>query len=122
MKKTIKKILLSILRFEARIILKKYKPGIVAITGSVGKTSTKDAIHAAIASAYSARKSEKNYNTEIGIISTIIGAKSGPLSLWRWLENMIEALLLILIPFYYPRWLVLEVAADSDNKKFISTL
>lgn len=38
------KILKYILRILSKLILKKYKPEIIAITGSVGKTSTKEAI------------------------------------------------------------------------------
>ena len=48
MKSFLKGIVVSILIFEAKLILKKYKPKIVAITGSVGKTSTKDAIFEAL--------------------------------------------------------------------------
>ena len=39
-----KKIIVTALTFEARLVLKKYKPKVIAVTGSVGKTSTKDAI------------------------------------------------------------------------------
>ena len=39
-----RKILAFKLRLIAKLILKKYKPKIVAITGSVGKSSTKEAI------------------------------------------------------------------------------
>ena len=40
-----RKILQKILKTLAKIALKKYKPIVVAITGSVGKTSTKEAIY-----------------------------------------------------------------------------
>ena len=43
MKTTFKKIVAYILKTESRLVLFKYKPKIIAITGSVGKTSTKDA-------------------------------------------------------------------------------
>ena len=39
-----KKIIVSILTWEARMVLRRYQPRIIAITGSVGKTTTKDAI------------------------------------------------------------------------------
>ena len=44
MKKILKKIVTNIITWQAQMVLKKYKPKIVAITGSVGKTSTKDAV------------------------------------------------------------------------------
>jgi UDP-N-acetylmuramyl pentapeptide synthase len=39
-----KKILLSTLRFFAKKTIKKYHPQVIGITGSVGKTSAKEAI------------------------------------------------------------------------------
>ena len=45
MKQTLKKIIVYILTFEAKLVLKRYKPKIIAVTGNVGKTSTKDAIY-----------------------------------------------------------------------------
>jgi UDP-N-acetylmuramoyl-tripeptide--D-alanyl-D-alanine ligase len=44
-KSFIKSIILAILTTEAKLVLRKYRPRIVAITGSVGKTSTKDAVY-----------------------------------------------------------------------------
>ncbi|MFM2381661.1 MAG: hypothetical protein RLZZ76_428, partial [Candidatus Parcubacteria bacterium] len=41
MKNLFKKAVVAILIFEAKILLKRHKPRIIAVTGSVGKTSTK---------------------------------------------------------------------------------
>ena len=115
MKDLFKKIIVSTLRFEAKLILKKYQPRIIAVTGSVGKTSTKDAIFALLAETYHVRKSDKSFNSEIGLPLTIIGipnAWSNPL---RWLQNIVDGLLLILITTDYPKWLVLEVGADRPG-------
>ena len=60
MKAIFKKIIVEIISFESRIVLKKYKPFIIAVTGSVGKTSTKDAIYTALSTTYKVRKSEKS--------------------------------------------------------------
>ena len=57
MKETLKKLLFYILQLESRLVLLRYKPKIIAITGSVGKTSTKDAVYAVLASATFVRKS-----------------------------------------------------------------
>ena len=43
-KEALKKLVVLALKTEARAVLKKYRPKIVGITGSVGKTGTKDAI------------------------------------------------------------------------------
>jgi len=63
MKTILKKIITYILRLESVLVLFKYKPKIIAITGSVGKTSTKDAVYAVLSGITYVRKSEKSYNS-----------------------------------------------------------
>ena len=58
-------------------MLAKYKRSlmnipVVAITGSVGKTSTKDMIASVISSKYSVCKTEGNFNNHIGVPLTIL--------------------------------------------------
>ncbi|HEY4518106.1 MAG TPA: UDP-N-acetylmuramoyl-tripeptide--D-alanyl-D-alanine ligase [Candidatus Paceibacterota bacterium] len=71
-----KKIIVKILQWEARLLLARYKPHIIGVTGSVGKTSTKDAIAAALSSSLHIRKNEKSYNSEFGVPLTILDLKS----------------------------------------------
>ena len=115
MKKTIKKIIYSILRLEAKIILWKYKPKIVAITGSVGKTSTKDAVFAVLSKFSYVRKAEKSYNTQIGIPLTVIGCPNGWGDISLWLKNLAKGLRLIILPSKYPQWLILEVGVGKPG-------
>lgn len=110
-----KSLIVWFLTLEARLILSTYKPRVVAVTGSVGKTSAKDAIYAVLAHRVYVRKSEKSFNSEIGVPLTILGrpnAWSNPL---RWIENLLEGLLLFFIRVEYPEWLVLEVGADRPH-------
>ena len=58
----LKKIVTQILTWEAQLLLSRTKPKVIAITGSVGKTSTKDAIFGVVSSVHHARKSEKSFN------------------------------------------------------------
>ena len=46
---------------------------IIAITGSVGKTTTKELIAAVLGTAGSVLKTEANYNNEIGVPKTLLG-------------------------------------------------
>lgn len=115
MKSLYKKAIVAILTFEARLVLRRYKPKIVAVTGSVGKTSTKDAVYAVLASTYHARKSEKSFNSELGVPLTILGLPNAWSNVFGWLENMIEGLLLLVRKKKYPSWLVLEVGADRPG-------
>ncbi len=115
MKEILKKIIIFILEAEAKLVLKKYKPKIVAITGSVGKTSTKDAVYAVLSKFYFVRKSEKSFNSEIGLPLTILGAPNGWGSAWAWIKNIFHGLELILLNNKYPEWLVLEIGADKPG-------
>jgi len=67
LKQLVKKIVIALLWLETRLILLKYQPKIVGITGSVGKTSTKDALAAVLAQVHQVRASAKSYNSDFGI-------------------------------------------------------
>ena len=119
MKDTFKKIISYILRIESTLVLWKYKPKVIAITGSVGKTSTKDAIYSALSTMTYVRKSEKSYNSEIGLPLTILGIPNGWSDPYVWFKNILKGLWLIIYPHKYPKWLVLEVGVGKpgDMKK-----
>lgn len=105
-----------LLNLAARRILKKYHPEIIGITGSVGKTSTREAIFAVLAGRFRARRNIKNYNNEIGLPLTIIGAESGGHSLVKWLMVFVGALrLLARRDPQYPEILILEMGADHPG-------
>src|SRR3989338_8277877 len=124
MKRAFKKILIYILRTESRLVLLKYKPKVIAITGSVGKTSTKDAVYAVISKTFHVRKSEKSYNSEIGLPLTVLGVPNGWNNPLIWTRNIFKSLWLILAPHKYPEWLVLEVGVGKpgDMQKTASWL
>lgn len=121
MKSLLRSIVVCILTALTKRILKKYQPKIVMVTGSVGKTSTKDAIAAALTNSIYLRKSEKSYNSEFGLPLTVIGAKTAWGSASGWLSIIVEGIALLLFPSHYPKLLVLEVGADKpkDLKKLL---
>jgi len=103
----------AVLANLAKLILKKYQPDIIGVTGSFGKTSAKEAIYTVLSRKFNVRRNIKNYNNEIGLPLTIIGAGSGGRSIWVWLGVFIKALvLLIWTDKSYPEILVLEMAVD----------
>lgn len=99
----------------SRVVLKKYQPIIVGITGSVGKSSTKEAVALVLGIEYTVRKAEGNYNNEIGIPLTIIGAKSGGGSILGWFRVFVRWLYLVMVPTEYPQVLVLEMGIDRPG-------
>lgn len=106
-----------LLRNFAKNILKKYHPDVVGITGSVGKTSSKEAIAEVLRSRFNVRESKKNYNNEIGVPLTIIGVNKSPgSSLFGWMAVFIKAIKLLVIRSKdYPQILVLEMGADKPG-------
>jgi UDP-N-acetylmuramoyl-tripeptide--D-alanyl-D-alanine ligase len=115
MKRFFRNVIASLLAASARGIIRKYRPRIVMVTGSVGKTSTKDAIAAVLRQGFYIRASEKSYNSEFGVPLTIIGAKNPWTNAAAWVSVLGEALALLLLPNHYPKVLVLEVGADSPG-------
>lgn len=115
MKEIFKKIIVVILTAEARLLLRRRRPHIIGITGSVGKTSTKDAIYTVLKQRIRVRKSEKSFNSEIGVPLTILGlpnAWSNPL---YWIKNIFDGAVVALFPGNYPDWLILEMGVDRPG-------
>ncbi|OGI65898.1 hypothetical protein A3A95_00755 [Candidatus Nomurabacteria bacterium RIFCSPLOWO2_01_FULL_39_18] len=119
-----KTILVRVLQVESRLVLWRYKPKIIVITGSVGKTSTKDAVFAILSQVSYVRKSEKSYNSEIGLPLTILGVPNGWNNLAVWLKDIAFGFWLFLAVHKYPEWLVLEVGVGKpgDMQKTASWL
>ena len=59
---------------------------VIGITGSVGKTSTKEFIAAVLSEKYKVLKTEGNFNNEVGVPLTLlrIGEEREPL--WKWVS------------------------------------
>ena len=113
-----RKILQKILRILAEIALKKYKPVVIAITGSVGKTSTKEAIYSVLKSHFGekrVRRNYRNYNNELGVPLTIFDLETGGKSILRWIPKFIKMLWMILFRVEYPDFLILEMGADKPG-------
>ena len=104
--------------------MKKYKPKIVAVTGSVGKTSAKDAIAAVLDKNFRVRKSKKSYNSEIGVPLAVLDCETGWLNPFKWVANILKGVKLILFGKNYPEWLVLELGVErpKDMENLVSWL
>ncbi len=135
-----KKIPLRILKYAlkqlARMTIRRFKPQIIGITGSVGKTSTKEAIFAVLSlkkdGKWKIRKSEDNLNNELGMPLTILGdwaeedlklvSRGQPAGtsklkkIFFWLKVITSSLIRIYRRgSAYPEVLILEYAADRPG-------
>jgi UDP-N-acetylmuramyl pentapeptide synthase len=103
-----------VLKFLAQIAhrkLEQYHPTVVAVTGSVGKTSTRTAIAIALGAKYRVRTPYKNYNNDFGLPLAILGEQSPGRDAWGWLKLLVRAAKSKDVPEY----LVLEYGADAPG-------
>jgi len=112
----LRKILQCITKFLARLVIKRYHPKAVAITGSVGKTSTKEAIRVVLEYEFKVRSTILNQNNEIGVPLTILGEQGAGKNIFGWIIIFLRAIFLILIKSKnYPQILILECGVDKPG-------
>ncbi len=107
--------LTKILAVLSRAVLKRYKPLIIGVTGSVGKTSTREAIYAVLKKKYKVRRAEKNLNTEIGLPLAVLDAKYHHRRIGGWLLELLKILRRVVFGFDYPEVLILEYGVDKPG-------
>lgn len=115
MKSFFKSVVVMLLTYEAKLLLKRHKPIIIAVTGSVGKTSAKDAIFSVLKRHVSARKSEKSFNSEIGVPLTVLGLPNAWNNPFLWLKNIFDGFFIALFSKSYPAYLILETGVDRPG-------
>lgn len=115
MKDFLLKVLKWKLRILAKLTIQKYQPGIIGITGSVGKTSTKEAIYTVLRSIRNIRVSRGNFNNEIGLPLTILGNWDKVGGFIFWFKVFLVSILRLIFRMNYPELLVLEYAADRPG-------
>ena len=128
MKNYFKKIVLTIITWQAQIIIKKNNPIIIGITGNLGKTSTKDFVTSALKNNLIDRDghtlvlgSKKSMNSEFGVPLTILEEESGWGNPFSWIKILIDGFARIFEKSHF-KYLVLEIGADypGDIKSLCS--
>lgn len=109
-----KKLITAIIVWEARLAVLKNKPKIIGITGSVGKSSTKELISCLLSKNLKVRKSPKSYNSQIGFSLSILGLSSERQNIFGWFSNIIKGFLEIWNK-NFPKILVLEMGVDRPR-------
>lgn len=114
----LKTVLQRIFKYLAWRTVRRRKPIVVAVTGTVGKTSTREAIAKVLATVYRVRSPKKNFNNEWGVPFTVIGAEANGKNPFRWLwalyRGVKSAFCLCAMPDY-PEVLVLEYGIDKPG-------
>lgn len=115
MKIFIRNSVLRLLRALARIRLKRLRLFIVGVTGSIGKTSTKDAIYTVLKERYQVYKSKKSYNTEFGLPLAILELESGFSSAIKWFGIIVRAFWSAFFGGRHMQMLVIEMGVDAPG-------
>lgn len=117
MKRLVLRILQWKLTFLAKCVLHRYAPVVVGVAGSVGKTSSVQAIALALGRDYRVGQTLRSYNQELGVPLSILRQETGYRSLWRWISILWHGCWLGFGPrdATYPNLLVLELGADSPG-------
>mgnify|MGYP001577102057 CR=1 FL=1 len=117
-----RKILQFILKILARRVINRYKPIVIGVTGSVGKSFAKEAIYHVLSRKFWVWKNDENFNNEIGVPMAVLGIKlisgrSFIASKFKLLAGLVGGIWLGCGPFKqkYPGILVLELAADRPG-------
>lgn len=113
-KSLVLKIITIYLVAAARLTLKKHKPYIIGITGSIGKTTTKDFI--AQTCGAECRYSRASYNGELGVALSILGLKSPEGNYGAWLWRIVDAFTEATFNRHFPPILILEVGAGTPGE------
>jgi len=108
-------IIIKIIDILSKKILAKYKPAVIGITGSVGKSSAKKAICEVLKSKHKIAYSKNRHRTDIGIPLAIIGAESGGRSVLKWAKIILLAFKMIIKKTEYPEILILEMGVDRPR-------
>lgn len=104
-----RKLIQTLLIHKAKRLIQKYQPMIIGVTGSVGKTSTRDAVAALLASKFDVAKNFENYNNEFGLPLTIVQKKSPRRSVIGWLDVLLHH------SQTFPNLFVLEYGVDRPG-------
>lgn len=108
-------LLQKLLQMLAVLVLRRHKPRLVAITGTVGKTSAKEAVASALSRKFRVRQSQKNYNNELGVPLAIMDLESGGGSALKWILTLLRGCGRTLGSRDYPQVLVLEFGIDKPG-------
>ena len=113
-----KNIVLLLIELQVKRFLKRHKPKVIVVAGSVGKTSTKLAIATVLSQRFKVLVQEGNYNTEVGVPLTIFDLPLPPLARLKkpteWIKQLWYMELKIHRPFAFDA-VVLELGTDKPG-------
>ena len=115
MKHFLIKLLTKIFTHQAKQIIKRHKPLVVAIVGSVGKTSTKHAIASVLNQKYRVQYQDGNYNVPLSLSFVVTGQELPAIyNPFGWLKAWLKGQQYILGNYNYDV-VILELGTDTPG-------
>lgn len=102
------------LRALIRIKFARVKPTVIGITGSFGKTTTKEAVYEVLKTRWRVYRNPKSLNTEIGLLLAVLEQPSGFRSPMKWARILLKAVVNAFSGRPYD-FLILEYGADKPG-------
>jgi UDP-N-acetylmuramyl pentapeptide synthase len=119
-KKIARSFITALLSFKAKRFLKKHRIQVIAVTGSIGKTSTKQAIYTLLKTYFNVYASPHGFNTPLGLSLAVFQEEESGFSSVRAWWSIIQRAFAGKQKIYSK--IILEMGADSpgDIKKLTS--
>lgn len=102
------------MKYMAKTVLWRRKPIVVGITGSVGKTTTKDMIAHILREHKKVGYATKNFNNEIGVPLTILGMEKDIQSI-AGVCNVLKHWAVAMFGVSYPEVVIVEMGVDRPG-------
>ena len=120
----LKEILQYKLKIVSKAILWRYKPEIIGVAGSIGKTSTKEAIYLVLQDRFKVYRSQKSFNNEIGLPLTILQAEAQNRNYLGWVRVILRGWWRVIKKDKnYPQILLLEMGVDKvGDMKYLTKI
>src|SRR4030042_5969465 len=115
MRRLVLKIITWKLKIISKLFLLRYKPKIIGITGSVGKSSAKEAVYAVLRFNFRVRRSLGSYNNEVGVPLGILGEESPGANFFGWIVLFFKSAANFIYDKNYPKILILELGVDRPG-------
>lgn len=115
MKGLLKNIVFRILKALARRQLRRSHPQVIGVTGSAGKTSSKEAIFSVLERRFRVKRNKGSFNSDFGVALSILDLESGYSSPSQWVKILFKALWRSLQKVEPLDYLVQEMGVDKPG-------
>lgn len=115
MRRSIGRLAAGLFAWESRLLLRRHRPKVVGVTGSVGKTTTRDMVAAVLRERFEVRQAPGNFNANVLVPLAVLGLPHGGMNPLTWIASAGRGAWHVL-QREQPDWLVLEIGAGQPGE------